>query len=647
MINISGLTVHFGGHYLFDNVNLTIKPDDRIGLIGRNGSGKSTLMKIICGLQAADEGIVSVANDYTMGYLRQEVTGDTEKSVWNETADSLTELKDLEKEIHSLTEQISERTDYESKDYLKLIQKLTETNDRFEILGGHSIESEIESVLSGLGFDRNEFARPLREFSGGWKMRVELAKILLQKPNCILLDEPTNHLDIESIQWLENFLKNYRGAVILVSHDRNFLDAICKRTIEISLGKIYDFNLPYTQFIEYKEEIREQQINAFNNQQRQIAQTEKFIERFRYKATLSSRVQSRIKMLDKIDRIEIEDVDGSKIRFRFPEAPRCSRVVAETDELTKRYGEKLVLNKVNFAIERGEKVAFVGKNGEGKTTLSRIIANDIKDYDGIMKLGTGVVLGYYAQEQAELLDGDSTVFDIIDRIATGDMRTHIRSLLGAFLFSGDSVFKKVKVLSGGEKSRLAIARLLLQESNLLILDEPTNHLDMVAKDVLKNALLDYNGALILVSHDRNFLHGLTTRTVHFKNKNIKEISGDIYEFIEKQQIDSLKDLERNNKIIEQTELKVEKSQNQLSREESKRIQREENRIKKLLQNVEDEIEKLESEIGGYESYFSNPENFLKTEELQIKQIEYDKLRNQLNEKMEIWENLHLELENVI
>jgi len=352
-------------------------------------------------------------------------------------------------------------------------------------------------------------------------------------------------------------------------------------------------------------------------------------------------------MLDKIDRIEIEDVDGSKIRFRFPEAPRCSRVVAETEELSKSYGEKLVLNKVNFAVERGEKVAFVGKNGEGKTTLSRIIANDIKDYDGIMKLGTGVVLGYYAQEQAELLDGDSTVIDIIDRIATGDMRTHIRSLLGAFLFSGDSVFKKVKVLSGGEKSRLAIARLLLQESNLLILDEPTNHLDMVAKDVLKNALLDYNGALILVSHDRNFLHGLTTRTVHFKNKNIKEISGDIYEFIEKQQIDSLKDLERNNKIIEQTEVKIEKSQNQLSREESKRIQREENRIKKQLQIVENEIEKLESEIAVYETYFSNPENFLKTDELQIKQIEYDKLRNLLNEKMEIWENLHLELENVI
>jgi ATP-binding cassette, subfamily F, member 3 len=646
MINISNLSIHFGGHYLFDNVSLTIRPDDRIGLIGRNGTGKSTLLKIICGKQQPDEGNVSIPKDYSMGYLPQEVATHSDKSVYEETESSLTEIKELEKLLSELSKEISGRTDYESKEYLKLIDKLTETNERFEILGGSRVEAEIEKVLIGLGFCREEFKRPLSEFSGGWQMRVELAKILLRKPDCILLDEPSNHLDIESIQWLEEFLKDYKGSVILVSHDRNFLDAVTKRTIEISMGKIYDFDLPYSKFIIHREEIKRQQKNAYENQQRQIAQTERFIERFRYKATLASRVQSKVKQLEKIERIEIEDEDSSKIKFRFPSAPRCGKVAIETINLSKKYGDKLVLDNINFSIERGEKIAFVGKNGEGKTTLSRILANDISDYSGEIKHGTNLMLGYYAQHQAEMLDADARVFDIIERAARGEMRTQVRTLLGAFLFSGDSVYKKVKVLSGGEKSRLAVARLLLQESNLLILDEPTNHLDMLAKDVLKNALLNYDGALILVSHDRNFLHGLTERTVYFSKKNISEYTGDIYEFIQRHKIESLKELEISCKENNFRNTKAGKSLTQLDREEKKGMQREKNRIMKQIEQKESEIEKLEKLIQEQEKLFTEPDFMNNIETSKAKQKKYETLRKELNINMDEWTKLNNELEGL-
>ncbi|MFH1049478.1 MAG: ABC-F family ATP-binding cassette domain-containing protein [bacterium] len=653
MIQISNLSIHFAGKYLFDNVTLVIRPDDKIGLIGRNGSGKSTLLKIINGLQQAEEGTVSIPNHFKIGYLPQEGRSESTKSVFEETYNSLTEIKELKAGIQFLENEITTRKDYETKEYLRLIQDLSEANEKFEILGGASVEAQIEQILTGLGFSRNEFRRPMNEFSGGWQMRVELAKILLQKPDCILLDEPTNHLDIESIQWLETFLKTYKGIVVLVSHDRNFLDAVTIRTIEISLGKIYDFNLPYTQFITHRIEIKKQHQNAFDNQQRQIAQTERFIERFRYKATLSSRVQSRVKMLEKMDRIEVEDDDKSSIKFRFPPAPRSGRIVAECSHLTKKYDSKIVLDDINFAMEMGEKIAFVGKNGEGKTTLSRIIANDIADFDGHLKIGTNVLLGYYAQHQAELLDANSTVFDIIDRVATGDMRSRIRSLLGAFLFSGDSVYKKVKVLSGGEKSRLAIARLLLKETNLLILDEPTNHLDMTAKDVLKNALLNYSGSLILVSHDRNFLHGLTSRTVYFADKNIKEYPGDIYDFIETHKLESLHELnitDRSDKlnkvILSQPKDETKQSQNQIERNERKRLQREENKINKQISSIENLIEELEAKMKILEDFFSNPENSSNVDLLLSKQKEYNELKAELPNMLQEWTKLHTELEEL-
>jgi len=649
VIQISNISIYFAGKYLFDSVTFTIRPDDKIGLIGRNGSGKSTLLKIINGLQNPEEGTISFPNHFKIGYLPQEGRSISIKSVYEETYDSLTDIRELENKIHNLEIEINKRKDFESKEYLKLIQELSEVNEKMEIFGGNNIHAQIEKILTGLGFNRNEFQRPLNEFSGGWQMRVELAKILLQKPDCILLDEPTNHLDIESIQWLEDFLKKYKGIIVLVSHDRNFLDAVTNRTIEISLGKIYDFNLPYTKFLEHREEIKKHQINAYENQQRQIAQTERFIERFRYKATLSSRVQSRIKLLEKMDKIEVENEDVSSIKFRFPQAPRSGRLVAEVADLSKSYGDKLILDRINFAIEMGEKVAFVGKNGEGKTTLSRIIANDISDFDGNLRIGTNVLIGYYAQHQAELLDQNSTVLEIIDRAATGEMRSQIRKLLGAFLFSGNDVFKKVKVLSGGEKSRLAIARLLLKESNFLILDEPTNHLDMAAKDVLKNALMNYNGSLIVVSHDRNFLHELTNRTIYFTNKGIIEYTGDIYDFIEKHKLESLNELNSltlKKTINLQESASSQESQNKILREQKKLLLKESNKLKKKIALIENEIEEIEHNIKALEIFFSDPFNFNNVELMREKQFEYKNYKLLLNEKMNEWTEIQNSMESL-
>jgi len=645
MLIINNLSINFSGHYLFEGINFNLEPNSRIGLIGRNGTGKTTLLKIIYGLEQPEEGTVVTPSGYKIGYLPQEGIIESEQTVYNEVKTSLNEISTIETTINDLTDELSKRNDYTSESYHKIVQKFTDLSERFKILGGNSIEAEIEKVLSGLGFEFEEFTRNVQEFSGGWQMRIELAKILLNKPDCILLDEPTNHLDIESIQWLQGFLNNYFGSVIIVSHDRNFLNKATNRTIEISNGKIYDISVPYSKFIEIREQQKEQQFQAYKNQQKQIDETEKFIERFRYKATLATRVQSRIKQLEKIERIVVDEEDKTKIKLRFPEPPRSGRLVSEVRNLTKIYGEKVVLSGIDFSLERGDKIAFVGKNGEGKSTLSRILAGK-ESYNGTVENGYNVLKGYYAQHQSELLDMNSTVFEVIDNIATGDMRQHVRGLLGAFLFSGDSVYKKVKVLSGGEKSRLALAKMLLEPINFLILDEPTNHLDMIAKDVLKNALMDYQGTLIIVSHDIDFLDGLTTRTVYFKNKTIKEYRGNINEFLEKHNLETLKELEISQKVKPEDDKGFVKK-DKAARLQQKEFQKEENRLKKLITACELNIEKFEEEIAVYESEFSRPEFMYDLELSKQKQEEYFILRKNLDGKMIEWTELNEKLEDFI
>lgn len=547
MLTINSVTMQFGGRYLFDNVSVAVGEGDRIGLIGRNGNGKSTLLKLIMGLETPEVGKISMPNGYKIGYLPQEIKTTSTKTIFDETESALDDLKQLEQDIEHYTHQLETRTDYESDEYMKIIENLTEASDVYHAMGGQSMEAEVEKVLIGLGFDRSDFTRGMNEFSGGWQMRVELAKILLKNNDCILLDEPTNHLDIESIRWLEMFLKSYSGAILVVSHDKRFLDNITNRTLEFSLGKIYDLPYAYSRFIAERAGQKELQQAAYNNQQKQIAQQERFIERFKSKASFASRAQSKVKQLEKMELVEVEEEDTSKMRISFAEPQRSARVIFEAEKLCKTYDTKLVLNNIDFALERGEKVCFVGKNGEGKSTLSKILGGLIEHTGGELTIGTNLTVGYYAQHQAETLDPDSTVFEIIDAAATGEMRKRVRSLLGAFLFSGSAVDKKVRVLSGGEKSRLSICRLLLQPVNVMILDEPTNHFDMVSKEVLKNALIDYKGALIIVSHDRDFLQGLTNKTVEFKKGKIKEYPGDINEFLDQQQIDSLDLLELNKK----------------------------------------------------------------------------------------------------
>ena len=470
----------------------------------------------------------------------------SKETVLNEALRAFSEANQLEKSIRNITAEISSRTDFHSEKYLVLVQKLTEANERYMMIGGHTKLADTEKVLLGLGFERSDFDRKMNEFSGGWQMRVELAKILLRQPDLILLDEPTNHLDIESIQWLEEFLQTFPGSLVLVSHDRAFLDNVTKRTVEISMGKIFDYKVSYSEYVEQREERQGQQMAAFNNQQKQIESIEKFIERFRYKATKSRQVQSRIKMLDKMDKVEIDETDNSAIHFRFPPAPHSGKIIIEAQEAGKQYGTRQVLEHVSFTVVKNDRIAFVGRNGEGKTTLARMIIGQL-EHSGMLKQGFNVNLGYYAQNQADLLDPEKTVFETIDYVAVGDMRPKVRNILGSFLFSGDAIDKKVKVLSGGEKSRLALAMLLLSPVNLLVLDEPTNHLDMRSKDILKMALLQYNGTLIVVSHDRDFLQGLTTRVFEFKNKGIRQHIGDIYDFLESRKMQSLKQLELNAK----------------------------------------------------------------------------------------------------
>ena len=638
MLTVSDLSRQFGGTYLFNNISFSVRPNDKIGLIGRNGAGKSTLLKVITGIMSAN-GTITTSKNYKIGYLPQELVATSNKTIFEETAGALVEIKALEQKRKEISELLSTRTDYTSKEYLQLVEFLSDTEERYRLIGGHSSEADIEQILIGLGFTRDDFYRHVSEFSGGWQMRIEIAKILLSRPDCILLDEPTNHLDIESIQWFEQFLKNYNGALIIVSHDKFFLDYITNRTIEISLGHIYDMNLPYSKFIETRAAQREQQLAEYKNQQKQISETERYIERFRYKATLATRVQSRIKALDKIERIEIEEEDTSKLNIVLPEPDRSPKLILEAKSLSKSYGSLSVLNNIDFAIERGDKIAFVGKNGEGKTTLAKILAKEL-DYDfGVLKYGPNITIGYYAQHQANTLDGELTVLDTIDRVAVGDIRPKIRTLLGAFLFSGDSVNKKVKVLSGGEKARLALCKMLLQPSHLLIFDEPTNHLDIKAKEVLKNALLNYNGAMIVVSHDRDFLQDLTNKTIEFKNKHIKEYLGDINYYLEKNKITLLQELERKE-IIENKEKNTGKTQNQIDREAQKEKQRNITRTKREIEKIENEIENIENKISEIELLFSQPDYFSNpSNNSALKQKEYNDLKSSLEEKMTKWEEL--------
>lgn len=639
MISIDKINLNFGGFDLFREISFMVTPKDRIGLIGKNGAGKTTLMKMIAGHISPTSGTISSPKDLTIGYLPQQMKFTDKLNLKEETNLAFGELIQLEKKIHHLNIEIAEENDFHSENYLSKLDKLTELNQRFTILGGENYEAELEQTLIGLGFERSDFTRSTSEFSGGWRMRVELAKLLLKKPDVFLLDEPTNHLDIESIQWLEQFLQNYKGAVILVSHDKAFLDAICNRTIEISLGKITDQRMNYSKFIVWKKEQREIQLSAYRNQQKMIDDTEKFIERFRYKATKSVQVQSRIKQLEKLDRIEMEVEDNSALRISFPPAPRSGRVVVEAESISKKYGEKSVLEDIDLVIENGQKIAFVGRNGEGKTTMARIIMQEL-EHSGEIKLGHNVKIGYFAQNQAQLLNEELTVFDTIDEIATGEVRTKIRDILGAFLFSGDDIDKKVKVLSGGERTRLAMIRLMLEPYNFLVLDEPTNHLDMRSKEILKNAMAEFGGTILVVSHDREFMDGLVSCVYEFRNKKIKQYLGGIYDFLQKKKIESLNEL--NSKNTPKTEAKTEKKEggNGLSFEERKEISKTINRLEKQIENTEETIQKLEKESEMVHQQLSAPEN-LSDHSIFDK---YEKLKSELEKMLSKWENENEELE---
>ena len=607
MIQINKLSVNFTGDFLFKDVSFVAGDRDRIGLVGHNGAGKSTLLKIIHRDIEPASGTMVITSGHRVGYLPQELAGNSPLTVWDEAVSAFSEIKDMERKMQRISNELAERTDYESEAYAQLTQQLSDLNDRYNHLGGNTIEADTEKVLAGMGFLREEFHLPMSSFSNGWQMRVCLAKILLQKPEIILLDEPTNHLDIESIQWLEDYLANYDGCVILVSHDRAFLDRVTNRTIEITLGNIQDYKCSYSQYVEQRLERIESQQSAYENQQQQIAQIERFIERFRYKATKARQVQSRIKMLEKMDRIAVDEYDTSSISFKFPPAPHSGLVVVESKNLSLGYDTKPgVLKGVDFRLERGERVAFVGRNGEGKSTMVKAIVGSLPPESGELQLGYQVVVGYYAQNQAQLLNPEKTVFETIDDVAVGDIRPKIRTILGSFLFDTEDTEKKVKVLSGGEKARLALAKLLLSPFNLLILDEPTNHLDMPSKDVLKNALLQYEGSLILVSHDRDFLQGLTSKVYEFKNHKMTAFTGDVYDFLAQRKMETLNELQSRN--VTATSTSSEKvSSNKEQWEQKKQREADDRKKKNRLRKLEDELELLQRLLADTEERLANPE----------------------------------------
>lgn len=641
MISVEGLTVEFGGFTLFDDVSFVVNKKDRIALVGKNGAGKSTMLKIFAGLQSPTSGVVSVPKEVTIGYLPQQMQLTDTCTVREEAEHAFEHIHEMEKKIERLNLQLAERTDYETDSYQNLIDRVTHLSEHFQMMGGSNYHAELERTLIGLGFKREDFERPTSEFSGGWRMRIELAKLLLRKPDVLLLDEPTNHLDIESIQWLENFIATRANAVILVSHDRAFIDNTTFRTIEIELGKIYDYKVRYSDYVELRKERREQQLRAYENQQKKLADTEAFIERFRYKATKSVQVQSRIKQLEKVERIEVDDVDSSMLNLKFPPAPRSGSYPVITENVAKRYGEHLIFQNVTFTINRGDKVAFVGKNGEGKSTLVKCIMDEI-DYEGKLQLGHNVKIGYFAQNQAQLLDENLTVFDTIDYVAEGDIRTKIRDILGAFMFGGEASDKKVKVLSGGERSRLAMIRLLLEPVNLLILDEPTNHLDMRSKDVLKDALKEFDGTVIVVSHDREFLDGLVDKVYEFGNQRVVEHLGGIYEFLEHKKLDSLRELERAAQVSSVSDSEAQPSQNKLSYEARKEQNRLLKKIEKAIAEAESKIAGLETSIASVEARLATPEGASDTSLYN----EYSTLKKELSDTMDVWTEQTMEYEEL-
>ena len=636
MLNIHNLSISFGGEYLFEEISFRLNAGDRVGLIGKNGAGKSTMLRILSKEQEPDSGQIALDKEINIGFLKQDIDFVQGRTVLEEAYEAFTEIKKAERQMDKINAQLAERSDYESDSYNELITELSDLTQHYEIIGGYNYEGDTERVLQGLGFVREDFERLTDTFSGGWRMRIELAKLLLQNNDILLLDEPTNHLDIESIIWLENFLRSYAGAVVIVSHDKMFLDNVTNRTIEISLGRIYDYNTPYSKYLVQRNEIREQQLAAQKNQSKQIEQTEKLIEKFRAKASKASMAQSLIKKLDRIERIEVDEDDNAVMNVRFPVSVQPGKVVIEAETVGKSYGEKEILNDINLLVERGSKIAFVGQNGQGKTTLAKIIIDEI-EHTGTLKLGHNVQIGYFAQNQSEYLDGELTIHETMVNAANEKNRSKVRDMLGAFLFRGDEVDKKVKVLSGGERNRLALCKLLLQPFNVLVMDEPTNHLDIKSKNVLKESLKSFEGTLILVSHDRDFLQGLTNTVYEFKNKNIKEYLGDIDFYLDQRKVADLREIEKKDKIQHKEVAD--------SKETAKQSYQDQKKLKSLnnkLSNVEAKINKLEKEIKeidvelavNYDQTIAAP-NFFDT---------YQAKKDELAALMDNWEILQEEID---
>ena len=666
MISLDNLTVSYGGWTLFDNISFLINPKDRIGLVGKNGAGKTTLLRIITGEQQPTSGAVTLNGDCTIGYLPQTMRVADTTTLAEETAKAFEEVLRLEAEIEALTREIAERTDYESAAYEQLLHRLNDAQDHYHILGGETRDADIEKTLLGLGFKRSDFGRATSEFSGGWRMRIELAKLLLRRPSIFLLDEPTNHLDIESIQWLEDYLKNYSGAVLLISHDRAFLDNVTNRTVELSLGKATDYKVSYSKYVVLRAERRAQQMAAYENQQRMIEKTEEFIEKFRYKPTKSNQVQSRIKQLERLERLEVEEEDLATLNIKFPPAPRSGQIVAEINEAGMSFGAKHVFSGANFIIGKGDKIALVGRNGEGKTTLARMLVGQLTPTEGSVRLGANVNIGYYAQNQDDLMDGEFTVYDTLDRVAVGDIRTRLRDILGAFLFRGEDIDKKVKVLSGGERARLAMARLMLEPYNLLVLDEPTNHMDMRSKDILKNALQKYNGTVIVVSHDREFLDGLVDKVYEFRDGQVKEHLGGIYDFLRDRKLESMRELERSD-VSAKTATATAKSTSgttnkptgnadkstsgkpALSGKELYALKREaDKQLRKAERDVEqaeEEIMALEKQISEMDKQMADPTAYGIDLSDGVLYTQYNEMKEKLNKLTYRWEELSIVLEN--
>ena len=627
MLNIHNLSVSFSGEYLFEEISFKLISGDRVGLIGKNGAGKSTLLKLLSKEMELDSGSIAFEKDVKTGFLRQDIDFDKGRTVLEEAYQAFEEIKELELKQNQINKKLEERTDYESESYLELINELGESADRYELIGGYNYQGQTEKILQGLGFRREDFNKKTDTFSGGWRMRIELAKLLLQSNDLLLLDEPTNHLDIESIIWLEQFLKTFPGAVVIVSHDKMFLNNVTNRTIEISLGRIYDFNKPYSKYLVLRNEIKEQQISAQKNQEKQIQQTERLIEKFRAKASKASMAQSLIKKIDKIERIQVDKDDNSVMKLRFPISVRPGKVVTEIENLSKSYGSNHVLSNIDLLIERESKIAFVGQNGQGKSTLAKMIVGELEG-SGIIKLGHNVEIGYFAQNQAEYLDGTKTVLDTMIDSANERNRSKVRDILGSFLFQGDDVDKYVRVLSGGERNRLALAKMLLQPLNVLVMDEPTNHLDIKSKNVLKQALKNFDGTLVVVSHDRDFLQGLTNKVYEFKDQKIKEHLGDIDYYLNQRKVDDFRAIEKKEKVL------VSKKKNSSNNKD--------NSLKKKLNNIESKISKLEKEISIIDISLEN--DYEKTIAQNNFFPNYEKKKNDLGELMKKWEDLTIKLE---